>query len=388
MKAKEGVHWPCIPYEEYVARIERARHCLADHGLDAMILFSPTDWWYYAGFTDAAQMHNGIWRTALIVSQEHDPVVIADFNFIWALSHTSWVEDVRIHSGADNPATKVMRSNEDFYALLHETLRELKLDTKTLGFETGREIATYLGVDEFLRLREELPDAKVVGAEEAIFAQRMIKTPYEQELIREGSRRACLCVRAAFEAIHPGVNELEVHRVFWRKAMDLDLVESPYQGNWLCFSTNPEATRGGHRWISGPVDRVILRGDWGHSDCGPTYKMYQLDFQRAFSVGEPSAETRRYYDIGQDAFLETLDAIRPGVRFSELFRISEEAVTTRGGPPHSIVFIGHGEGLANHEPPWIVKDNDDQVQAGMVLVKEDGIENLTSHFSSDLYVAE
>jgi len=139
--------------------------------------------------------------------------------------------------------------------------------------------------------------------------------------------------------------------------------------------------------------------------------MYQLDFQRAFSVGEPSAETRRYYDIGRDAFLETLDAIRPGIRFSELFRISEEGVTKRGGPPHSIVFIGHGEGLANHEPPWIVRDNHDEVRAGMVLaievgafdpwgghfggmpedivlVKENGIENLTGSLSQDLYIAE
>jgi Xaa-Pro aminopeptidase len=279
-----------------------------------------------------------------------------------------------------------------------------------LGFETGREIATYLGVDEFLRLREELPDAKLVGAEEAIFAQRMIKTPYEQDLIREGCRRACVCMQEAFEAMRPGVNELEVHRVFWRKAVELDLVESPYQGNWLCFSTNAQETAVGHRWITGPADRIIQRGDWGHTDCGPTYKMYQLDFQRAFSVGEPSAETRRYYDIGRDAFLETLDAIRPGVRFSELFRISEEGVIRRGSTPHSIVFIGHGEGLANHEPPWIVKDNHDEVREGMVLaieigafdpsganfggmiedivlVGKSGIENLTADFTHDLYIA-
>jgi Xaa-Pro aminopeptidase len=411
MQMKSDVHWPSIPYQEYAGRIERARQCLADHGLDAMILFSPADWWYYGGFTDAAQMCNGIWRTALIVSQERDPVAVADTNFVWTLRHNSWVEDLRYHCGSDHPAIKAVRSGEDFYAVLYDLLRELQLDTKTLGMETGREILTYLGVDEFLEMQEALPQARFVSAESAIFAQRAIKTPYEQDVMREGCRRACLCHRAAFEAIHPGVNERDVHRVFWQKALELDLLEAPYQGTWLCFSSNPAETLAGHRWITGAVDRIIREGDCGHSDCGPTYKMYQMDFQRAFSVGEPSAETRRYYDIGRDAFLETLEAIRPGVPFSELFRVSIEGVTKRGAPPHTIAFIGHGEGLANHEPPWIVKDNDDCVQEGMVLaievgafdpsgahfggmledvvlVTKSGIENLIApYLSQDLYLA-
>ena len=406
MQMKPAVHWPSMPYQEYVSRIERARECLADHDLDAMLLFSPTNWFYYGGFTDAAQMCNGIWRTAMIVSREHDPVVVADTNFVWALNHQSWVEDVRYHCGSDHPAIKAVRSGEDFYAVLYDTLRELGLHLGALGMETGREIATYLGVDEFRRIQEALPKARLVSAEAAIFAQRAIKTPYEQEIIREGCRRACLCVQEAFAAIHPGVNERDVHRVFWRKALELDLVESPHQGSWLCFTSNPSETLAGHRWITGPVDRVIREGD-----CGPTYKMYQMDFQRAFSVGEPSAETRRFYEIGREAYLETLAAIRPGVSFSELHRVSIEGVTKRGAPPHTIVFIGHGEGLANHEPPWIVKENHDPVQEGMVLavevgafdpagvhfggmpedlvlVNEDGIENLTAHLSHDLYVAK
>ncbi|MBI4832334.1 MAG: aminopeptidase P family N-terminal domain-containing protein, partial [Candidatus Lindowbacteria bacterium] len=82
---KSGVHWPNIPYEEYRKRVDRAKQCLAEHKIDAMVLFSPYNWWYYGGFTDAAQMHNAIWRTILIVSQERDPVAVADMNFVWEL---------------------------------------------------------------------------------------------------------------------------------------------------------------------------------------------------------------------------------------------------------------------------------------------------------------
>jgi len=410
MNKKPGLQWPNVPYEEYAARIARARQTLAEHRLDAMILFSPANWWYYGNFTDAAQMHNAIWRTAMIVSQEHDPVVVADTAFVWTFMHTSWVEDVRYHSAAPHPIIKAMRADDDFYRLLFDTLRSLGLATKTLGLETGADIATYLSVNEYHRIREALPEAKLVSADDAIFAQRIIKTPYEQAIIREGARRACLATRAAFDAIRPGISEREVHRAFWRAAVELDLVESPYQGNWLCFSTNATETAFGQRWITGPVDRIIREGDFGNSDSGPSYKMYQFDFQRAFYVGKPSQDVLDWYDVGRQALLETMDAIKPGVRVADLFDLSVRAVTRRGAPEHPITFIGHGEGLANHEPPWLVAGNTALIQPGMVLaievgafrenaayvgampeeivlVTETGAENLTAHMSNDLYIA-
>ncbi len=375
-----------------------------------MVLFSPTNWWYYGGFTDAAQMHNAIWRVALIVSRDHDPVAVAESTFLWVFAHTSWVEDVRFHGSAPHPTVKQMRAGEDFYDVLEDTLRDLGLGAATLGFETGPEIATYLSIDEFQDLCRRLPQARIVSADEAIFAQRMIKTPYEQELIREGARRACLAVRAAFDAVRPGVSERDVHRAFWRAAVELDLVESPYQGNWLCFTTNAKETAFGQRWITGPVDRIIREGDWGNSDCGPSYKMYQFDFQRVLHVGPPPSEVVEWYDKAREALDETIEAVRPGVRVADLFEHSLRAVTKRGAVEHPISFIGHGEGLANHEPPWLVAGSQAVIEPGMVLaievgaydasgqhfgsmpedlvlVTEDGVENLTAHMSTDLYVA-
>lgn len=408
---KTGVDYPSIPYEEYRQRIERAKQCLAEHEIDAMILFSPYNWYYYGGFTDAAQMHNTIWRTVLIVSQEHAPVAVADMNLIYTLAKNTWIEDVRLHSAASHPFVLGFRSNEDFYGLLFDTLTELGLSNKTLGFETGGDISTYLCIDEYHMLEKSLPKAKFVSADPVIWSQRMIKTPYEQDLIREGCRRACLCHRAAFESIHPGVNEREVHREFWRKAVELDLVESPYHGTWLFFSGNPNEGIGGHRWITAAADRVIKEGDYGHSDCGPTYKMYQMDFQRAFCVGKPPKEMLHYYDIGKEAYLETVEAMKPGVRLCDLFDISTRALAKRGYPEgHSIIFIGHQEGLSNHEPPWVTKDERTKLQPGMVvaievgafdpngeffggmpedvlLVTPEGTENLTAHLSHELYVA-
>jgi Xaa-Pro aminopeptidase/Xaa-Pro dipeptidase len=356
-------------------------------------------------------MHNGIWRTVLIVSQDHDPVVVADTNLTWMLTHTSWVEDIRYFFQCEHPYFSAISSGKAFYPLLFDTLKEMGLNGKTIGFETGPEIATYLCIDEFQMIREKLPDAKIVAADPVIWDQRMIKTAYEQNIIREGCRRACICVRSAFDAIRPGVTEKSIHQVFWQKAVEQDLVESPVHATWLCYTSNPAETLGGHRWITGPVDRTIKAGDFGHCDCGPTYKRYEMDFQRAFTVGEPSKETRKFYEIGRDAYLETIEAMKPGKRIGDFFDISVKALEKRGFPHgHAISFIGHGEGLSNHEPPWFTADEDLILQPGMVvaieigafdpegvhfggmpedilLVTETGTENLTAHLSLDLYVA-
>ena len=408
---KTGVHYPQIPYEEYRARIDLAREKLAKHKIDAMVLYSPLNWMYYAGFTDPAQMHNEAWRVAIIVSQDRDPVAVADTNFIWSAAHISWVEEFKYYFAQKHPAYAPIASGKTFYDVLFNTIKELGLHKKTIGLETGPEIATYLSIDEYRMICEKLPDAKIVSADPVIWSQRMIKTPYEQNIIREGCRRACLCVREAFETIRPGVLEKDVHRAFWRKAVELDLVESPVHSTFLLFSSNPVESLGGHRWITPAVDRVIKKGDSGHSDCGPTYKMYEMDFQRAFSVGKPSAKTLEYYEIGKEAYYKTIDAMKPGVRIGDLYDISVKALEKRGFMHgHTINFIGHGEGLANHEPPWMTPDQNELVKAGMVLaieigcfdpdgihfggmledlwlIKEDGNENLTRHFTDELFVA-
>ncbi|MBI4538660.1 MAG: aminopeptidase P family protein [Gemmatimonadetes bacterium] len=401
--------WSMFPEEEHRARTERARALLERHQLDAMVLFSPTNWRYYGGFTDAAQMHNGVWRSCLIVCRERDPVALVHAGFEACIVTMSHLEDVRVWADQDSPISHG-RPNS-FYPLFFRTLEELGLSRGRLGFETGSEIDTYLPFDELAMIRERLSSARIVSADAAIWAQRSIKTPWEQGVIREGARLACECTRAAFEAIRPGANELDVHRAYWGKAAELGMIEAPYRGTWTCFTSNRDEPTGLHRWITGPLDRAIRHGDQGVSDGGPSYKGYQFDFQRTFHVGEPPEKMLRYHRIATEAHLETISMVKPGVRMRDLFAGSLEALRKRGYyHPHVISFIGHQEGLSHHEPPWVMASEDAVVQAGMVmaieigafdpdfevlgsmpedllLVTDDGTEMLTSSLPHELWIA-
>jgi Xaa-Pro dipeptidase len=407
---KASVKWPTFPYPEYRARVERAKQCLEERGIDAMLLFSPTHWHYYAGFTDAAQMHNEVWRSALIVPRDRDPVAVAHVALQASIATMSYLEDVRLWTQVENPLNR--DQPRAFYDLFFDTLRDLGLSGGTLGLETGTEIDTYLSFEEFEKIRRSLPRARIVGADPAIWAQRMIKTPWEQGVIRDGVRRSCECVRAAFERLRPGANELEVHRAFWAKAAELDMIGAPYWGSWTCFTANAREPMGYHRWITGPVDRVIEEGDVGISDGGPAYKGYQFDFQRSFCVGTPPEKLLRYHRLATDAHLETIAQMKPGVQLRHLWDASLDALRRRGyDRPHFISFIGHQEGLNHHEPPWVTATEEAELRPGMVvaieigavdpelevfgampedlvLITETGHENLTApYLSHDLWVA-
>lgn len=410
--------WEAIPLAEFKERDKKARELLAKHKIDAMILFSPINWWYYGGWTDVGQMHNWVWRSCMIISQDHEPVVVTHGAFIWQILLTTYIEDIRGWSESErgrligDVLLGLKQMPSDFWKLLLDTLKDLKLERGVIGIEKGPDIDTYLSFEEYDLINEKVPGAKIVSADPVIWEQRSIKTPFEIEIIREGCKRACRVLRSAFETIRPGVNELDVHRAFWRACAEQDLFGSPNVSTWLCWSSNAEEDGGVHRWITGPVDRIIKEGDMGLSDCGPSYKGYQMDFQRTFYVGNPPQKQIDLSKMALEAEQATIDSLVPGVTAGEVHQASLDALKKLDpNQDHIINFVGHGHGFSNHEPPWIIPDEPTVIKENMVLsievgafdlemkvlgampedivlVTDNGVEVLTADMPRELWIAK
>jgi Xaa-Pro aminopeptidase len=136
------------------------------------------------------------------------------------------------------------------------------------------------------------------------------------------------------------------------------------------------------------------------------------DMTRTFVVGEPPAELVEWHALCRQALDEALDAIRPGAQDADLNRGTAELFHSHGQPTmldkepgvpledgfyHS---LGHGVGLDVHEPPTLGLVPTHKLVAGevlavepglyrqgfggvrledLVLVTDDGCENLTDH---------
>ncbi|MFB6206758.1 MAG: M24 family metallopeptidase [Haloglomus sp.] len=135
---------------------------------------------------------------------------------------------------------------------------------------------------------------------------------------------------------------------------------------------------------------------------------YFADMTRTFCVGDPSDRAQEWYDLTLEAQAAALGAIEAGVLGSEVHDavcdVYEDAgePTLRGDDATETGFIhttGHGVGLDIHEYPRL-STQDNELEAGMVVtvepglydpdvggvriedlvvVREDGIENLTDY---------
>jgi Xaa-Pro aminopeptidase len=137
---------------------------------------------------------------------------------------------------------------------------------------------------------------------------------------------------------------------------------------------------------------------------------------RTFCVGEPTAELVEWQRLVKEALDNSIAAIRPGVDGRAVFDAACEVfeaagyATQRTKEPGSVLDhgffhgLGHGVGLQVHEAPGMGLAGHDVLQAGdvvtvepglyrpgtggcrledLVLVTEDGVENLT-RFPYDL----
>jgi Xaa-Pro aminopeptidase len=137
----------------------------------------------------------------------------------------------------------------------------------------------------------------------------------------------------------------------------------------------------GHDMGSGPIkpDEPVVIDLWPMDLESACY----ADMTRTFVIGEAPAELRKYFELTRESLARSLDAVRPGVAGSEVFRISCEPYEQAGLPtqlskaPGQVLeegyfhSLGHGVGLEVHEAPVLGRAPDVLV-AGDVITLEPG----------------
>ena len=115
---------------------------------------------------------------------------------------------------------------------------------------------------------------------------------------------------------------------------------------------------------NGKGEKVLL------VDMGAKYKGYHIDVTRTFKL-KKDIELELIYSTVQDAQEMAIDAIRPGVKASEIDSVVRDYLSSAGHVfPHS---TGHGVGLTVHEMPNISVNSEIVLEEGMVFTVEPGI---------------
>jgi Xaa-Pro aminopeptidase len=262
-----------------------------------------------------------------------------------------------------------MSKESNAVALALDVFREMGLENGTIGMELGADMQVHMAHSHFTALREGLPKARTVDANDAVWAVRSVKSSAEIERLRRAASASAKGVRAGFEALAPGMTEKQVIDIM----TSVMCAEGASELRFNALYAGPRAM-----WADGlPTDYVLRKGDLVQFDGGCIYEGYWCDFKRMATVGEPRADQRRFYELAREGLLAAIEVMKPGVPTSApleaAFAVNGEAgfgSFSQWCLQAGWSAIGHGLGLDLHEQPGLSAGNTSLLQENMVLSVE------------------
>jgi creatinase len=208
----------------------------------------------------------------------------------------------------------------------------------------------------------------------AAMQQRMVKSPAEIALIRQGATVADVGGHAIREAIALGATELEVS-IAGRVAMEREIArrfpDAEYRDTGVGFQSGIN-TDGGQ---GAPTGRRLRRGDILSLSCVPVISGYCTALRRTLFLGEVDAASLRVWQANIDSRDVGVALLRAGTSCAEIARKIDDFLAEREMLAYRNVAHGQGVGILSHGSGREValelrEDVDTVLEPGMVIAME------------------
>jgi Xaa-Pro aminopeptidase len=204
--------------------------------------------------------------------------------------------------------------------------------------------------------------ARFVDASELVDRIKVIKSAEEMELIRRTCRMQDGAMRAAFEAVKPGMKDSDVSAI----ATHYSLRNGSEQGIYLCASSPlGQPARINMRHVQ---DRVIQKGDQIAllvEDNGPGG--FYTELGRTCVVGKAPQEMKDELEFVKEARKVTLDLLKPGTPCRDIWEAFNAFMRKNGRPEEARLYC-HGQGYDLVERPLVRKDEPMTIEKDMNIV--------------------
>lgn len=331
---------------------------MAGWGADLLVLNFGPDFLYLTGMEGPLYYSTlkgyGDWTTCVIVSQDHDPVILLHpwFN----VDVSTWVSDVRVLAAGETAPD----------AALAAVLHEFAPAGKTVA------IGKMAWASTLLSLQKAAPDARFIQATNAMMDEmRSIKDDAELALLQRAAEIADIALAETIKWMKPGITERDV-------AIEVEHQIRLAGGDGPSFPAGIISVGNG----SDPDRHIFTRNtdlklEPGMSvafDFGALYHGYCSDFGRSVFIGDPHPDALRAYEIITNGNLHTMPLLRDGAitpaGIANTFRdyVAERASDLVGY--YMYEGLGHAIGLEVHEEPWIKQTYRDPIRTNMVFTLE------------------
>jgi Xaa-Pro aminopeptidase len=197
--------------------------------------------------------------------------------------------------------------------------------------------------------------------------RQMRRRKYEDELacIRRAIAAAEAGHQAARTNIRAGITEMDLY-------VEVQAAITRAAGEPIVMMGDFAAGERSGRVGGPPTDNVLQPGDLMIFDLFPRIGGYRADIANTLCAGQPTQEQRDHLAVLQAALQAGEATLRPGVTAAEVYAAGREPIAAAGlgdAFPHH---AGHGLGLGHPEPPFLVPESQEILQAGDVVTLEPG----------------
>lgn len=332
----------------FEARLKRFRSLMAEKGVDAFLVSVPENRYYLSGYA-AEDMQLTESSGYLLISTTTQTL----------LTDSRYEEEAK----AEVPDFDLVIYSQGLSQVLPDlfsTIRPTKVGVEVQHLT----VAKYREVKE--ALAGAVPGAEVVGVDGLAEELRVIKEPEEIERIRRSLALTESALRSVWDVMEPGMVEKDVA---WR------IEKHIREGGGEAVSFPPIVAGGPNGALphAVPTERRIREGETLILDLGSKLDHYCSDMTRTWTVGKTDERMKTIYRVVREAQLAAQDSIRAGRLTSDVDAVARNLIADAGYGDCFGHGLGHGVGLAVHEPPGLRKVRGTVLEENMVVTVEPGI---------------
>lgn len=306
----------------YQERLERCGQLMKAAGLDVLLLTKPANMFYLTG--------DGRLCAYAMITQ--------DGKVALGVPQTD-VEDVRAQAHFDH-----ILGFEDEVGMIHSIAHYFE----HFGLRKGVVGLEYTFLTQSMMAMLTHPHAKpkdilVRDCTHILSELRMAKQAEEIERIRAAAKVAEAGMRAAIEAVRPGISESQI-----AAEAEYAMRQAGAEGFWHTYVASGPRTNIAHGL---PTQRKLQNGELVMIDLHPILNGYSADMCRTVCAGQPTSEQKATYDLYLQAQQATITRVKAGVGMSELERTLHDRLREAGHAEHIFGPPIHGVGIEFEEAP-------------------------------------